>query len=110
MKEDDDDKVLKVKINKAPIKTEMNNEPNRNKNITQEEVENPPMRETTATMITEYFFIGDEEIAYDPRFMKQNGIFHVLNLSGNNIANVFDPNMQREKLVIEKLSLLPPNI
>lgn len=69
VQEEDDDRVLKVKINKAPLKIELP-EATRNKNIPQEDVENPPMRDTTATMITETFFIGDEEIAYDPRFMK----------------------------------------
>lgn len=63
------------------------------------EVDNPPMKLTTATMITEQLFIGDEETSYDSNFMKMNYITHVLNLEGNKIGNVFDSSTHRENLV-----------
>lgn len=98
-----------VRINKCPIKITETNPAllNKNRNLDQHDVDNPPMRETTATMITEQVFIGDEETSYDSTFIKQNCITHILNLKGSQIANVFDQSTHREPLCASKLKMLP---
>ena len=97
--EEDDDVPIMVRFNKMPVKDEYKNIFKTNKNLDMHEVDNPPMKLTTATMITEQLFIGDEETSYDSNFMKMNYITHVLNLEGNKIGNVFDSSTHRENLV-----------
>jgi hypothetical protein len=77
------------------------------KNLEMHEVENPAMKETTATMITEFLFIGDEETAYDPTFMKQNQVTHILNTKPDQIANLFDPNSHKDAVFKLKIKMYP---
>lgn len=106
--EEDDERPMRLTINKSPIKIE---EPvsmtRKNKNLDQKEVDNPSMKLTTATMITEQVFIGDEETAYDLTFMKQNCISHILILKEKEIGQVFNVTKHREPLVAAKLKLFP---
>ena len=52
------------------------------------------MTETLCTQVTDMLFIGNEEMAYDSMFLKQNDIAHIVNLSGKEVANIF----QKESL------------
>lgn len=69
MVEDDDERIVRLAINKSPIKQPSDNS---KKNLTQEMVENPSQKLTNATMITDHLFIGDFNLAYDVNFLKTN--------------------------------------
>ena len=42
-------------------------------------VDNPPMKESGATMITDHVFIGDEDLSIDFSFLNNNKVTHILN-------------------------------
>jgi hypothetical protein len=54
MKETDDDRIIKVKINKSPVKTLK-----KTGNLDQLMVDNPPMKNRNGIMMTEFVFFGD---------------------------------------------------
>ena len=93
----DENDILKININKLPVRPL--NVVTKKRPLEQHEIDHPPMKETTATMITEYVFIGDEETAYDPSFMRQNAVTHIVNTKSNYIAGLFDPVQQKEPMV-----------
>ena len=66
------------------------------------------MKETTATMITDHVFIGDEETAYDLSFMKQNRITRIVNTNGLAIHNIYDPMKHKDPLVKKKINETQP--
>jgi hypothetical protein len=82
MKEMDDDQIIKVKINKSPLKIP---KAERNKQLDQNLIDNPPMKNRAGTMITEFVFISDYKLAYDPHFIKTNHVSHILNLAPTKI-------------------------
>lgn len=98
-----------MKINKNQIKKPDPNDATkkRSKNLEQYEVDNPPQKDNNTVMVTEQVFISDENTAYDPNFIKQNCISHILNLNPDAIANVFDPNRLRDAKVQQKFKELP---
>ena len=67
---DEDHMVVRVRINKSPIKAKDDDNKTKNKNLDQSVVDNPPMKECTGTQITENLFIGDCDMSHDPSFIK----------------------------------------
>ena len=66
-KESDDDRIIKVMINKSPIKKD----PEAFKrNLDQHTLDNPPIKMSGGTMITDQVFIGDQNVAQDSRLIK----------------------------------------
>lgn len=80
-----------MKINKSPIKYKDEDSSKKNKNLDQSVVDNPPMKDSAGTQITENLFIGDSEMCHDPNFIRQNCVTHIMNTNGEAILNIYDP-------------------
>lgn len=63
----------------------------RGKNLDQYTVDNPPTKAAGVFFITEFLYIGNQKTAYDHLFLKNNQVSHIVNLSGDSMHNIFDP-------------------
>ena len=101
----DEHMVVKLGLNKSPAKIKKAGEDKKksNKNLDQHMVDNPPMKESGATMITDQVFIGDEDLSIDYSFLNNNKVTHILNAQADKILNVYDPDLKKNPEVIQKL-------
>jgi hypothetical protein len=98
----DEHMVVKLGLNKSPAKIKKAGEDKKksNKNLDQHMVDNPPMKESGATMITDQVFIGDEDLSIDYSFLNNNKVTHILNAQADKILNVYDPDLKKNPEVI----------
>jgi len=53
-------------------------------------VDNPPIKDHGAIMITDLIFLGDEDTSYDGSFIKSNKISHIINAEASKVPSLFD--------------------
>ena len=71
-------------------------------------MDNPPVKDHKACIITEFMMLSDERCSIDIGFLEQNKVTHILNAAGDVIKNVFDPmlvNDQATKDIIKSEGL-----
>ena len=91
---EDENTIISVNIGQSPLAPRKPNQVILNhggKNLDQYFVDNPPMRQHGATMITDQVFLGTAETACDGNFIRQNYVSHILNTNGKVVPNVYDP-------------------
>jgi len=54
-------------------------------------IDNPPIKDHGGLLLTEFVIIGDQQTAFDSRFITQNQVSHILNTCGQLMPNIFDP-------------------
>ena len=67
----------------------------------------PPLRDHSATFITQFVIIGDAKIAYNGKFLRQNRVTHIVNLCTQHIINIYDEfeylhNPEAKQIINEK--------
>ena len=62
-------------------------------------MDNPPSRTQGIFFLNEFLYLGEQKSAYDSNFIKTNQVTHVVNLSGDQIVNIYDGNQRFDKRV-----------
>lgn len=73
-------------------------------NLDQSEIDDPSMKNSKADMITEFLMISSAKVSEDPKWLDSNKVSHIINAAGDQIKNVFDPEMiedQEVKQIVE---------
>ena len=64
-------------------------------------MEDLPNKDHKAVIVTEFMMISTESCSFDPGFIEQNKVTHIINAAGDVIKNVFDPLLMNDQAVKE---------